>query len=139
MRVAAPDLELWLTGYVRSLAIAEGKTVDVSNREPVTLSLPLKKPLIVIRVDPGSRLSHVTFDLSVGASVLAGSKQNDKPARDLALWLASILHDDELPLVAGSPIASVEWSGCNLPAAVTDSLDVARQYLTAQYVVTGSW
>lgn len=139
MRVAAPDLELWLTGYVRSLAAAEGKVADVGNKEPATLAIPLKKPLIVIRVDPGSRLSHVTFDLSVGASVLAGSKQNDKPAKDLALWLASILHDDELPLVAGSPIASVEWSGCNPPSAVTDPLDVSRQYLTAQYVVIGSW
>ena len=139
MRVAAPDLELWLTGHVRSLAAAEGKVADVSNKEPAALTLPLKKPLIVIRVDPGSRLSHVTFDLSVGASVLAGSKQNDKPARDLASWLASILHDDELPLAAGSPIASVEWSGCNFPSAVTDQLDVSRQYMTAQYVVSGSW
>jgi hypothetical protein len=139
VRVAAPDLELWLTGYVKSLAAAEGKAADVGNKEPPTLSIPLKKPLIVIRIDPGPRLSHVTFDLSVGASVLAGSKQNDKPAKDLALWLASILHDDELPLVAGSPITSVEWSGCNAPSAVTDQLDVSRQYMTAQYVVIGSW
>lgn len=139
MRVTAPDLDLWLTDYVRSLAATEGKIVDVGNKEPPTLTIPLKKPLIVIRVDSGSRLSHVTFDMSVGASVLAGSRQNDKPARDLALWLASILHDDELPQVAGSPIASVEWSGCNAPSAVTDPLDVSRQYLTAQYVVIGSW
>jgi hypothetical protein len=132
-------LELWLTGFVRTLAARENKIVDVDSKEPPTLSIPLKKPLIVIRVDPGSRLSHVTYDMSVGGSVLAGSKQNVKPARDLALWLASILHDDELPLVAGTPIASVEWSGCNAPAAVTESLDVSRQYLTAQYVVTGSW
>ncbi|WP_030147681.1 hypothetical protein [Mycetocola saprophilus] len=139
MRVVAPDLELWLTKHVRALAAAENKIADVSNKEPSTLAVPLKKPLIVIRVDPGARLSPVTFDISIGASVLAGSKQNESPAKDLARWLAGILHDDALPLVDDSPIAFVNWDGCTSPATVIDQLDVSRQYLTAQYVVSGSW
>lgn len=139
MRVTPPDLELWLTGYVGARAAAESLTVAVSNKEPATLELPLAKPLIVIRDDSGSRTGWTTFDRSVGASVLAGSKINDRPAKDLARWLASVLHDDAIALVDDSPIAAVDWDGCNGPYAVAEQLDVARLYMTAQYVVTGSW
>lgn len=139
MRVTPPNLELWLTGYVRSLAAAEGKDVKVSNKEPSGLKLPLTRPLIVIRDDSGPRLGWTTFDRSIGASVLAGSKAHDQPAKDLAGWLAAVLFDSDLPLVDGSPIARVEFDGCNGPYAVTETLDVSRQYMTAQYVATGSW
>lgn len=139
MRVTPPDLELWLTGYVRSLAATEGVQATVTNKEPATLALPLTKPLIVIRDDSGNRQSQVTFDRSIGWSVLAGSKQNDKPANDLARWLAGILFDLDLPIVDGSPIAAVDPTGCNGPYPVADQLDVARRYGTAQYTVVGSW
>lgn len=139
MRVTPPDVEHWLTTHVRAVALAEGKAVAVGNKEPAKLALPLAKPVIVIRDDSGPRLSHTTFDRSIGCSVLAGSTANDKPARDLAFWLAGVLFDLELPLVEGSPIVSVDTDGCNGPYAVPEQLDVTRMYLTAQYVVTGSW
>lgn len=139
MRVTPPDIESWFTGYIRSLAAAEGIVAEVGNKEPATLTVPLKKPLIVIRDDSGSRLDLPTFDRSVGASVLAGSRLNDKPAKDLARWLAGILFDLELPLVEGTPITAVDPDGCNGPYPVADQLDVTRMYLTAQYVVIGSW
>lgn len=139
MRVTPPDLELWLTGYIRTLGATESKSFDVSNKEPPTLRLPLAKPLIVIRDDSGSRLDHPTFDRSIGASVLAGSKLNDQPAKDLARWLAGVLFDLELPLVAGTPIAAVDLGGSNGPFAVPEQLDVTRMYMTSQYVVVGSW
>lgn len=138
-------MELWLTTFVRACAAQDGYDVTVSNKEPSTLALPLTRPLIVIRDDGGPRLSHVTFDCSIGASVLAGTKQNDKPANDLGRWLAAILHDLELPTidmpvpVAPTPIVSVEIDGCIGPTAVTDSLDVARRYLTAQYTIAGTY
>lgn len=139
MRVTPPDLEHWLTEYVRGLAADEGKAVDVSNKEPADLSLPLLKPLIVIRDDSGPRLSHVTFDRSIGASVLGGSKLDDGPTNDLARWLAGVLFDTDLPLTPGTPIAAVDLDGCNGPYPVPDELDVARRYMTAGYVVIGSW
>jgi hypothetical protein len=137
--VTPPDIESWLTGYVRFKAAANGNMLDVSNTETPSLTLPLKRPLIVIRDDGGSRLSPVTFDRSIGASVLDGSKLNPKPANDLARWLAGVLFDEGIALVDGSPIVSVEFDGCNGPYAVTESLDVARRYLTAQYTVVGTW
>lgn len=139
MRVTPPALEMWLTGYVRDLAATEGKSVSVSNKEPDTLRVPLAKPLIVIRDDSGSRLGWTTFDRSIGATVLAGTRQNDKPADDLAQWLAAVLMDDAIILAPGSPITSIEWDGCNGPYAVSEPVDLARRYSTIQYVVTGSW
>lgn len=138
-RVTPPDLEMWLVGYVRALAVAEGLTVTVSNKEPSTLSLPLTRPLIVLRDDSGARTDHTTFDRSIGASVLAGSRMNDQPANDLARWLSGVLNDDAIVLADGSPITAVVWDGSNGPYAVTETLDVARRYQTAQYVVSGSW
>lgn len=137
--VTPPDLESWLIDYVRSRAAANGNSVSVSNKEPPSLTLPLPKPLIVIRDDSGSRLSPVTFDRSIGASVLDGTKLNDKPANDLARWLAGVMFDEGIALVDGSPIVSVDFDGCNGPYPVTESLDVARRYLTAQYTVVGTW
>lgn len=139
MRVTPPDLELWLTAYVRLCAAQDGLNVEVTNKEPTRLTVPLLKPLIVLRDDSGARLSHVTFDRSIGASVLAGTKANDKLANDLARWLAGVLFDFDIALAEGSPIAAVDPTGCNGPYAVAEQLDVARRYMTAGYTVVGSW
>lgn len=139
MRVTPPNIALWLIGHVRAAAAADGLDVDVVNREPEDLRLPVSKPLIVIRDDGGIRTDWTTFDRSLGASVLAGSREYEKPADDLALWLSGVLFDDGLALVDGSPITSVIWDGCNGPYPVPEELDVARRYMTAQYGVTGSW
>lgn len=133
--VTPPDLEAWLTTYLRSSLTG----VQISNKEPSPLTVPLVKPLIVVRDDSGQKLGYTTFDRSVGISVLAGSKQNDKPSNDLARSVAAILFDDQIALAEGSPIAAVTWSGCNGPYAIADSLDVARRYMTAQYVVIGAY
>ena len=139
MRVTPPDLEGWLIGHVRTCAQVDELDLEVGNKEPKSLALPLRRPLVVIRDDSGHRLDWTTFDRSIGATVLAGSRQQDKPANDLARWLAAVLFDNELPLVSGSPIAAVTIGGSNGPYAVPEPLDVARRYLTAQYVVAGSW
>ena len=138
-RVTAPDLELWLTGYVRGVLAAEGVTAQVSNKEPSDLVLPLAKPLVVIRDDSGVRLSHVTYDRSVGVSVLAGTRTNDKLAGDLARLVLAILTDDAIVEAVGSPVAAVDWDGCNGPYPVVEELDVSRRYGTVQYTVVGSW
>ena len=97
------------------------------------------KPLVVIRDDSGVRLSHVTYDRSVGVSVLAGTRTNDKLAGDLARLVMAILTDDAIVEAVGSPVAAVDWDGCNGPYPVVEELDVARRYGTVQYTVVGSW
>lgn len=138
-RVTAPDLELWLTTYLRAALAAEGVAAQVSNKEPSDLKLPLSKPLVVIRDDSGPRLSQVTFDRSLGVSVLAGTRTNDKQAADVARLVMAIMTDEPIITAAGSPVAAIEWDGCNGPYPVTEELDVARRYGTVQYTIVGSW
>lgn len=138
-RVTPPDLELWLTAYVRTVAAAENVIVDVRNREPDDLKRPLARPMIILRDDSGPRLDLPTFDRSIGATVLGASKQNPKPVNDIARWLIAVLMDEAIIHAPDSPIASIEWEGFNGPLSVTDALDVARRYSTAQYTVVGTW
>lgn len=139
MRVIPPDLEAWFVALLRTEVRAEGFDVEVGNKEPDDLHLPLPRPLIIVRDDSGPRDDWTTFDRSLGFTVLVGTRQNDKAANDLARLVAAIVHDTDLPLVEGSPIATVTLDGCRGPYAVPESLDVARRYLTGQYVASGSW
>lgn len=139
MRVTPPDLEAWFTALLRTEVRTAGVNADVGNKEPDTLRVPLTRPLIIVRDDSGPRADWTTFDRSLGFTILAGTRQNDKLANDLARLVASIVHDADLPLLDDSPIAAVDFTGCNGPYAVSESLDVARRYLTGQYVATGSW
>lgn len=138
-RVTAPDLEMWLCGHLRAELAAAGESVQVSNHEPGELKLPLKKPLVVIRDDSGARMSQVTFERSVGVSVLHGTTLNGQPANDLARLVVAILTDDAIVEASGSPIAAVDYDGCNGPYAVAENLDVARRYATVGYIIVGSW
>lgn len=139
MRVQPPALGSWLIRHMRDTVRAEGVDVEVGPVEPDDLSIPRTRPLIVIREDPGARLDWTTFDRSVGITVLAGTKQLPTPADELARLVAAIAFDSDLPLVEGSPIAAVNFDGCRGPFDIVERLDIARRYLTAQYVVTGSW
>lgn len=139
MRVLAPDLEMWFTGLLRTELAAVDVDAEVGNKEPDDLRVPLARPLIIVRDDSGPRRDWTTFGRSLGFTVLAGTRQNDKPANDLARLVAAIAHDTALVDAPGSPIAAVVLDGCRGPYAVSDSLDVARRYLTGQYVATGSW
>lgn len=138
-RVTPPDLEAWLCAWLRSQLADAGLDVEVSNKEPASLTAPLARPLVVVRDDSGARQSIISFDRQVGVSVLAGTRQNDKPANDLARLVAAIVFDDGIAEAPGSPIAAVVPDGCNGPYAVTEQLNVARRYLTAEYTVVGSW
>lgn len=137
--VVAPDMEMWLVNYLRSHFAQAGLDVQVSNKEPSNLTAPLARPLVVVRDDSGVRLSAITFDRSIGVSVLAGTKTNDQPANDLARLTLAVLTDDAIVDAPGSPIAAVEWDGCNGPYPVSDRLDVARRYGTVQYTIVGDF
>lgn len=138
VRVAPPDLELFLTEYLRERADQRGDVVDVDNKERPGLTVE-SPDLIVVRDDGGSRRDWTSFDRSVGVSVLAGTRQYDKPANDLAIEVFADLTDEAILTWPGSPIASIEWDGCNGPYAVAETMDKARRYMTLQYTVIGSW
>lgn len=139
VRIITPDMELWLTNYLRETLAAEGHVVDVSNKEPAALKTPLARPLVVIRDDSGPRLSQVTFSRQIGVSVLAGTRQNDRPANDLARLVVAILTDDMIVTASDSPIAAIDWDGCNGPYPISENQDAARRYATVAYTIVGAW
>ena len=144
MRVLPPDVELFLTGYIRSQLTAAGVVASVGNREPSfggtnPTKVPLVKPIVVVRDDSGAAGElRATFDRSIGVSVLAGAKSDVKPANDLARLVYAILTDPDIIEADGSPVAAIDYDGCNGPYAVTEEIDVARRYMTVEYTVVGS-
>lgn len=129
--VVPPDLEMWLTGYLRSKLSG----VAVSNKEPEPNAGAFPDALVVVRDDSGPKVSEVTFERSIGVSVLKGNKTNDKPAGDLARQVYKLLTDSELPMQTDSPIASIE--GAFGPYSVIDERPQARKYFTVDYIVVG--
>jgi hypothetical protein len=134
MTVLPPDLELYLTQYLRPLLPA----ARVANKEPGDLATPLKQPVVIVRDDSGPKGSPVTFDRSVGVTVLAGDKTADKTANDLARLVYAHLTDPDICTADGSPVAAVADEGCNGPYAVQDDHDYARRYMTIEYTVVGT-
>lgn len=81
----------------------------------------------------------MSFDTSVGVSVLAGTRQHDQPANDLVRHVYGVLTDDEIASVPNSPIAAVVLDGTRGPFPVEEPQDKARRYFTVQYVTVGTW
>lgn len=138
--ITPPDLELWLTTFLRAQLAAGKIAATVSNKEPAQLSAPLSKPLIVIREDGGPGKTEITYTRTCGVSILGGTRQHDQPTKDLARLAYAILTDHEtIALAAGSPVVAVEFSGCDGPYTVPDPQDVTRVYFVVEYTVVGSW
>jgi len=136
--ITPPDMELWATGYLRAELAALGRDVEVSNKEPAALDASsMEKPLIVVRDDSGSQTSAVTYDRSLGISVLYGTRQDDQGAGDLARKVMAIMADDAVAETEGSPVAAVVRDGCNGPYSVIEAQDLHRKYMTVEYSVVG--
>lgn len=134
-RVTPPDLELFLTGAVRA-AFQKPRIDLVSNKEPAGTFPPA---LVVIRDDSGPKTSAVTFERTLGVSVLAGTKTYDVPANNLARDVFAFLTSDEIVMLPGSPIAAVLQEQALGPFAVDEPQDRARRYFTVGYSVLGGF
>jgi hypothetical protein len=129
---------LFLTRYLRERAAERGDVVKIGNKEPADLTVS-SPDQIVVRDDSGARTGWPTFDRSAGVSVLAGTRLNDFSANELAREVFADLTDEAILTWPGSPIASIEWDGCNGPYAVPEQADKARRYMTVAYSVIGDW
>lgn len=139
MMVKPPDVETWATEYLRGELAGLGRDAEVDVRQPDDAAFPLSRPLVVIRVDAGGKITPVTFDCQLGVSVLAGSRQDDSLARALANDVFAILSDREVIFAPNSPVVSIDDGGCMFPEAVDDELDVSRRYMTISWDVVGTF
>lgn len=134
--VIPPDLELWVCDYLRGRLKPSLETLRVSNREPDDYDGSY--PLIVVRDDGGSQSGRVLFDRSVGVTVRGGSRAASKKCRDLAASVYTLLTDPGICSMEGSPIAGIDWDGCNGPYPVAEDADIARFYMVFGFSAVGT-
>lgn len=138
-RVLPPDVVLWLTGWLRAelealtarYPVCEGAVVR--DKEPTDGVFPEK--LIVISAFTALDTSVITSENDYGVSTLAGSRENPKPADDLARIVHALMKDSA-GMQPGNPIAAVLAS--NGPYAVPEDQPRARRYSTYTLSTVGS-
>lgn len=132
------DLELWLTGWLRTQlaarpeAVCKGVTVDNKTPEP-TGEWPAK--LVVVRYDGSSAEELHVDSAAVAATIYAGTKALPKDANDLARIVRALI-GDSARVEPGNPVAAVTAS--NGPIPVDDEGEKAVRYLTFELAVVGS-
>lgn len=138
-RVVPADVVLWLTGWMRAELAALTATypvcadVVVRDKEPADGTFPDK--LVVINLVAAVDTSIITSETDFGVSTLAGTKENPKPADDLARIVHALMKDSA-GMQPGNPIAAVLAS--NGPYAVPEDQARARRYSTYTLSTVGS-
>lgn len=136
--VIPPDLELFLTGWLRS-NITDIPGLQVGNRIPD--GYDGSYPLVVVRDDGGTQSANrVTFDRSIGVNVLGWTRNDTKPCRDLAARVYGVLTGEPGILIGfaeGSRICAVVPDGCNGPYPVGEDTAWCHYYMTAEYSTAG--
>lgn len=135
--ITPPDVEHWLTGYLRPL-LSDVPDLEIGNKHPPEYDGT--HPTIIINDVPGNRQDPLSFDWSIGVTVTGWSRQDDKPCKDLANKVFAILtQHPQIALANGSPISAVVDEGSTPPAVVTSDADAASYYATVEYVVQGEF
>lgn len=122
------DTVLYLVTKYRTLLAGRDESyaagADTTNREP-SPGEPFTVPLVIFTDNGGDSTSFLTGQADIGVSVLAGSKENPKPAMDLARLVRALRV--ELPGVGASiPVGSVV--GATRPVLTTEEQPYARAY-----------
>lgn len=130
-RIIPPDTSLWLCNHLRTeLAIYGGLQVGV--RIPPGYNGTYS--LIVIRDDGARQENRVTFDQTFGVTFYGDNNRSAKVCHDMAALVYSILTDDELPALDGSPIAGIVEEGCNGVYPVDVKQQTIAYYMTVEYM-----
>lgn len=136
--VVPPDMELYMTRWLRRKLEARGIDVEVSNKEPADASYPLARPLIVVRDDGGTQTEKVTFDRTLAFNVLYGSRQDDYATMSLARLVYALVTSHGLVLATDSPVCAIDkQAGTTAPIRVDDPAEISRVYFTVEYSVAG--
>jgi hypothetical protein len=132
------DLELFLTSWYRAALAARPEpvcaNVTVLRVEPAADASTWPKKLLIIRDDGATDTSFVTAEASIGFTVLAGSKQNPKDAKDLARIVHALM-----PLIpSGDPANPIAALLSRVtPTLVPESQPHARAYIPATFAIAG--
>jgi hypothetical protein len=126
------DLELFLCSWYRARIAAQPE--PVCQGVTVNRTEQGKPREVVIRDDGGPQTSFLTGERSVGVSILAGTVQNPKDAKDLARIVYALR--SQIPSGdPANPVSAVLDS--TSPVMVPESTEKARVYFTLTLAVAG--
>lgn len=130
------DLEMFLVGWYRAALAARPEPVcadvDVDRVENQTDNPPAKQ--LIIRDDGATDTSFLTAEASIGLTVLAGSRENPKDAKDLA----RIVHALAAQIPSGDPANPIAaLLSRTTPVLVPESQPRARAYIAATFATAG--
>lgn len=125
--VEFPDIELWLTGYLRTALAARAE--PVASGVTVSTSTPTTRParLVTVRRDGGPRVGRVLEAARIGVNVWAATEQD---ATDLTRLVRALITAAD----GQGPVKHVgEQSG---PSPIADA--APRRFFTVELTVRGS-
>ena len=97
------------------------------------------KPVVVLKDQGGPTIETVTFSRSLGVTVYAGARQDEKSARDLAFLVYGFGSSLDIVDYDESPVAAVNFNGGDIgPYRDPESADRSAYYMSFQYCVTGT-
>jgi hypothetical protein len=135
-RVLDVDLELFLTGFIRSelfkLGTPLAQGVFVSNKFPERA----RPKTVVVRDDSGQSTSIITTQPAVGVTVLAGDDPSQGGEATNLARLVKMIVNDSARAEPGNPIARVINS--TGPYKVPDESGQPRRYMTFTLSVVGT-
>jgi len=111
-----------------------GIEARVGSREPSTW---VGGTLVVLHDDGGPQPSEITFDRSVGVSVLAGTREDRREAKGLARLVYALATNPGVVLAPGSPVALIDIDGCTGPYQVPEDHDCTRYHMSIAYILVG--
>ena len=137
--VLPPDLELFLTGWLRTALRARGWDVVVGTREPKETDYPVARPVIVLQDDGGPQTEMVTFEHSISMSVFGGTRTDAYQTMTLAREAYALLTSERPVLAEGSHIAAVDrLAGSNGVYRVPEDVDATVAFATVTYRLYGN-
>lgn len=123
--IRLPDLELWLTHYLRDTLDYPDLQIDI--RKPEDYSG--KYPLLTIRDDGGLQDEFTRFTHDIAINVYAGNKSNPQMCKRIANEAYARLTDfNALYTYPQSPILTVNKEDCTTPHAITSTPNIAHYY-----------
>ncbi len=132
--VLPADVVSYLVPYLRASLVAQFPDVKVADAEP-DANTKWPAELVVIRHDLNSATSVITEDVSIAASVYAGTVENPRRAREIGRYVYAYLRAAP-GLQVGNPIAAVLES--NGPYLTSDERSVAVSYQTHSFSAVGT-